>query len=629
MSAIYGMINKKGEPLDTALTERIQQAIGNNAHAETGTWLVENVLLGHGNLQISHRQQHDPQPLADNNLVITGDIRIDNRQALFPVLGIVRELHDTYPDSRLILEAYKKWGADCTNHLEGEFAFAIWNNQSKKLFCAVDHVGFRSLFYYDTPDVFVFCSEMKGILAVKQTPNIFNEEIIVEYFFRQSDQQKTHNAEIFALCGGNRLFVERGKMSIERYWTLQPSDKYRFTKDEEWAQCLRELLFEAVGNRMDTPLPVGITLSGGLDSSTVACIASSILKKQNKQLFAFSSVLPEGHTGIERDERYYIELLGKELGNIDQTYIHAPEKGPFTDLEKVFEIEESLPTVFHYIDYAIFDAVRAKGVGVLLSGLGGDNFVSFKGNAAIYRLLGQNEWATSGKLLSQVHKYESRSYWSVIKTELIAHTAVYKKFYSFRDRNRINWQNYTPLNDAFLKKYTRKPDIADRSMDLQASIDQVNSGYIGRMLSLCAYRSNTSGFEMGLPLFDRKVIEFMSSVPISQFRTGGSRRSIVRRAMEGLIPQEIQNRTDKLPYSPGYHSRITNSIGQLEMIIQSGGTEKWEYISKNKIIDNIGAIRPQSGFTPGKDISGIRIAQSVICCSFIDWLKKNKYGFEK
>jgi len=297
MSAIFGIINKTGKPVEEPTIQKIRDSLIHRAVDGSGAWHSDNIFLGHHKLAITPEQSAERLPFEMNGLVITSDTRIDNRDELINRLKGEMPVQPEISDASLILAAYRKWDEKCMDHIEGEFAFAIWNKKAHTLFCAVDHIGFRPLFYFDTPSVFIFSSEMKGIFAVKETPNVFNEESLIEYFFRQSDMTKTHNDEIFALCGGHKLVVSHYRVDVERYWNPQPPGKYHFKKDDEWAGCLRDLLFQSVENRFRTNLPVGIGLSGGLDSSSIACIAGQILEKRNQTLYSFSSVLPQNHQG--------------------------------------------------------------------------------------------------------------------------------------------------------------------------------------------------------------------------------------------------------------------------------------------------------------------------------------------
>ena len=262
MSAIFGIIHKNRKPVDQTTINRMTASLEHRAIDGMETWQDEHVMIGHCKLSMVAAEQQQHIPLVMNELIISADIRIDNRATIIKQTGA----QNAHTDIVLLWHAYLKWGEQCVQHLEGEYAFCIWNRITQQCFIATDHIGFRSLYYYNSPDTFIFCSEQKGIAAVKPSPCQFNEISLMEYYFRQSDPTSTYDADIFALCGGNMLTLKDNNVFIKKYWEPE-GGKYSFKKDEEWTDCLKELIYEDVKNRMITDKPIGITQSGDLDSS--------------------------------------------------------------------------------------------------------------------------------------------------------------------------------------------------------------------------------------------------------------------------------------------------------------------------------------------------------------------------
>lgn len=223
MSTIFGIFNKKGNTIEQNSISKLQQTLQHRITDGSNSWLHNNIFFWHAKLYVHPQQQNEILPFEKDDLVIVADALLFNRDDLFSLLSIKKET--TFTDSQLILAAYQKWGKDCVHHLDGEYVFVIWNKQSKELFLVSDHIGFRPVFYYDSDDCFIFCSEIKGVVAAKQTPNYFNEEHIIEYHFRQSPPNQTYNKEVFALCGGNTLTLSNNKINIEKYWIPKPQGK--------------------------------------------------------------------------------------------------------------------------------------------------------------------------------------------------------------------------------------------------------------------------------------------------------------------------------------------------------------------------------------------------------------------
>jgi asparagine synthase (glutamine-hydrolysing) len=629
MSAIFGIVNKKRRPIEPYSLNVMLSAIAHRATDGKDTWMNGIVGFGHCLLKVYPQQEHEHCPLTAYNCTITADVRLDNRSELAALLGIDRTLLNTVSDPEVILRSYKHWGEDCVNHLEGEFAFAIWDANNQKLFAATDHIGFRPFFYYDSQEQFIFCSEMKGIVAAKPQPNYFNEESLVEYFYRKGIPNATYNKEVFALCGGNVLTLQDGKMAYRKYWNLESTGKYRFKKDEDWYGCTRELLYNAIEKRLNPDLPMGITLSGGLDSTSIACILSELLMKKNKPLYAFSSVLPLDHVGIERDERHYIEIVGRHCPNIIQTYVEAPGVGPFSDLEEAFKIEESFPNSFFYMDKALLNAATEKNARSLYTGFGGDYWFSWKGNSVVYQLMRQGDYKMAFHLIHQFSNVEEQSFFRTFRSMYVAQTAWYEKVRSILKKEQINWQEYSPLHDFFRSTYSSRLNVENSCSNTEGVQGFVNRGIVGRIISLFYNRNSTFAMDSSVPLFDKELLELLGDMPINLFVKGGRRRGLIRNVMDGINPPEINIRTDKLPYAPGYVNRIKNDRELVNRIINDSGSEFVcaKYINKQIIVDHFDDMNSFAGFTPPDKIVGLRIAQAVTVCALLGQLE-SIYCFE-
>jgi len=628
MSAIFGIINKKENTVDQNIISKVQQTLQHRCTDGSNSWLQDNAFFWHGKLYVHPQQQKEILPLEKEGLVIVADALLFNRDELFSVLSLQKEID--FPDAQLILAAFQKWGKDCVYHLDGEYVFAIWDKQSKELFLVSDHIGFRPVFYYDSSECFIFCSEIKGVVAAKQTPNYFNEEHIIEYHFRQSPPNQTYNKEVFALCGGNTLTLSNNKINIEKYWVPKPLGKYHFTKPEEWFECLRDLLFNAVEKRLNPDVPVGITLSGGLDSTSIACILSELLRKKNKPLYAFSSVLPIDHKGIEQDERQYIEIVNKHCGNIIQTYVEAPDVGPFDNVEEAFELDEYLPNSFFYMDRVILESAKEKNISNLFTGFGGDFWVSWTGYSVIFQLIHSFKFKDASNLIKQFSKTKHKKSIDIFKQEYLARTSLYNQIRKIIHHKEINWQKQTALLESFSNKYPIDPEKDIMKKYSSQIFGLISSGRIGVYTGRFNNRNNNFNMNSAMPLFDRHIYDFLFDMPVNLFVHNGYKRSLIRHSMEGIIPKEIQWRLDKKAYSPNYQNRIIKKGDWLEELINEKELsfifEK--YISKKIIQTHFKDIVPVAGFIVGNKIVGIRIAQAGILAVILKSLKTKKYRFE-
>ncbi|TWV93289.1 asparagine synthase-related protein [Chitinophaga pinensis] len=449
MSAIYGIIHKNGGPVSQETAHTMASAMRHRAIDGAGSWLEGNILLGQCLLTFNAADRSWRVPLVTDDLVVVADIRIDNASYIRKLTNSPEEATDI----ALLVAAFRKWGQHCVYYLSGEFAFAIWEREQRCLFLATDRVGFKSLYYYDTENMFIFCTEQKGLLAVKPSPHYFNEESLIAYHFRQGDPAATHTKYVYALLGGYGLTLEEHyRIRLVRYWNPSPG-KYTFDDEEECAMEMQQLLTTVVKDRISTDRPIGITLSGGLDSSSIACLLAKELAAQNRPLYAFSSVLSETAQG--NDERAYIERILRHCPNIIPTFVDAPACGPFDDISDAFDRDETFPNPFFYMDHAILQAAKEKGVGVLFTGYGGDHWVSWQGHPVIYNMMAAGRYQLAYKLIMEFAEREQRHPLQIVKRELATHTSIYR---ALKGGTR-QMLHGTALRKDLIHKYKQQIDL--------------------------------------------------------------------------------------------------------------------------------------------------------------------------
>jgi len=628
MSAILGIVNKKGRSIEPDSLNAMLSAIAHRATDGEDTWMDGVVGFGHCLLKVYPQQEYEHCPFTTYNCTITADARLDNRSELATLLGIDRAMLSKTSDPELILQSYMRWGEDCVNHLEGEFAFAIWDANNQKLFAATDHVGFRPFFYYDSPEQFIFCSEIKGAVAVKPRPNYFNEESLIEYFYRKGTPNTTYNKEVFALCGGNVLTLQDGKMAYRKYWNLESTGKYSFTRDQDWYDCTREMLYRAVENRLNTDVPIGLTLSGGLDSTSVACILSELLSKKNKPLYTFSSVLPLDHRGIEKDERLYIEMVGKHCPNIIQTYVEAPGVGPLSDLEEGFDVDETFPVSVAYMNYALHRAAMQNQIRILFNGFGGDYWISWKGHSVVYELVKQGKYKQALEIMQQFCVKEKQSFHKIFRRMYLSQSPYYSFLRSVFSRQ--NGMEQKMLNDNILKRYHRQVAEKTKTNHIDSLVLEVNQGVIGRKVSKFYNRSSFYKMDTGTPLFDKNLYELLMDVPIHCHVNNGEKRGLIRTIMNGVIPEEIRQRTDKKAFSPDSALRLIEQKEKVLNVVNhsNNGLLLDNFLNRRLLKECLSNVKSYEGFPPSFDNNFLFSAKTGISATVLLRLKAMGYIFD-
>jgi len=627
MSAIYGIISKNRTCVAKETAVHLRASIAHRATKMERSWDGTGASLGICKSLSPAERKDDDQPAISGDLVIIADSRLDNREMLLTLMGLDVLKWSFRSDADVILEAYRKWENHCPKYLEGEFVFAIWNSVDQSLFIASDPVGFRPVYYYNGLDRFVFCSEIKGVVAAMEKTPVFDEKHLVDYHFSNLDPATTYVKEVSALCGAKTLCLDRGEFRITRYWMLEATGKYRFTTDDEWFTCMRDLLFKAVEKRMSSVGVTGVTLSGGLDSGTVTGILAQLLAKKNRPLYAFSSVLPEDHRGVERDERKFIGLMNKMYPNIIQTNVEALGVRPLSDVGKSFELDEGIPNGFFYMDHALLEAASMKGVDTLFSGFGGDMLASWRGTP-IFFLLGRRAFRDCLRLVKQTAVYDETNWLQTVRTEYLVHTDLWKMLRRvLAGSYNTSWQSH--LKADFTDKYAVKS--TDSSVGLPGSLlsERIAKGHISRIMGMFTNRNAWYDIVSCEPLLDKDLLEFLIEVPARLFNAAGQRRGLLRQAISGLVPQEIQWRKDKLPYSPDFVTRLLSDEGNIRDILYTADHAFLfdTYFSKESIEDVLPYLMPFAGFKSKTSYKSIRTLQALIACRALRHLKDRGYTF--
>jgi asparagine synthase (glutamine-hydrolysing) len=519
-----------------------------------------------------------PRKDASGTHLIAADARVDNREDLIRILGIA----DTVTDSELILQAYGKWGEGCAEHLIGDFSFAIWDGREQKVFCARDSAGIRSFYYYDSPSAFIFGSEIKALTSLPEVPAVLNETRVADYLVSLfEDRAMTFYKNIFRLPAASTLTVTRSQIRVRTYWRLDPSKELRLRDDREYTEGFREIFFEAVRCRVRSAFPVGSALSGGLDSSAIACTARDVLISRDPEasLDTFSVIfpgLPEQDLKVI-DERPYIEqVLG--TGHFKPHFIRGDELSPMEDVSLVHHhLDEANFAPNLYLHWGMYGAARRSGVRVFLDGLDGDTTVSH-GFEYLEELARRFHW-------KKLHREAS-----LLARNLFGGGSRVRRVlwnYCLKDM-APKWMRHATGNLVH-PDFTRRMATKERMRSLTKARRPRNAReYHHRVLTLSLYAhtmeladkaSAAFGIEARYPFFDRRLIEFCLSLPATQKLSNGWNRAVFRRAMEGILPAGIQWRSSKGNLSPNFYRRLLDSHGGTLDAIAAGGSGAFsEYV---------------------------------------------------
>lgn len=557
MSAICGMLRLDGRPVTAEDLQPGMDAVAQYGRDSGGIWLSGAaqpscpwIGLGHRLRRLTPESAHEQQPFTRGNLTLTADARIDNRAELFAELSVPSADRSLMTDCELVLLAYAKWGQDCPEHLIGDYAFAIWDADARRLFCARDHIGARPFYYYHSPTLFVFSTDIRGVLAFSGVPAEIDEIQVAQMLLSETpgyhDNAHTFFCDVMKLAFGHCLTLENGALNTKRYWRPEDIAPLTLPTVEDYANRLRELVTQAVADRIRTDLPVGAHLSGGLDSSSVAVLAARVLRERGARPPAVFSWSPPPGPPPYTDEYARIDAVCRQEGLTpiynDQT---EAEWGEIQDENPVSQSMLRAGFERHMQRLA-----NAAGIRVILSGWGGDEAVSFNGQGLLAEYLQSRCWR---KALAYLRVREiirhprvllqiPRVVWRKGVLPLLS-ASVYERVDPFhRDESFIR-DDFEERIRPHLRRTHKTPREIPGGRQNQWQL--YYAGYISERVESWAARGMDYNLTYAYPLIDRRVLEFIYAIPVELHAREGQGRHLFRHAVQSVLPPSMGNQNLK------------------------------------------------------------------------------------
>ena len=365
MSGIVGIVNFDGAGIDRDLLQRLTESMTFRGPDAQEIRIEGPAGFGHTMLRTTWEAETEKQPLSlDGKIWLTGDIRIDGRDELIAKLG---KTFTTPPnDAELVLLAYDAWKENCVAHLIGDFAFAIWNATARTLFCARDHFGVKPFYYARAGNTFIFSNTLNTLRLHPSLSDALNETAIADYlvFGLNQDLETTTFRDIHRLPGAHTLCVSPDSTIKRRYWTPAAHDTAKASVER-----FRDLLTTATSDRLRTNR-VSVSMSGGLDSTSLAAVAVDLLRERpGSSVTACTNVYD---TLFHDEERRYSSIAAEFL-DIPITHLAV-------DRHSLFESDLNQPEPFLLSPLAAqFNGLMrqlARDSRVALTGYDGDAFMS-------------------------------------------------------------------------------------------------------------------------------------------------------------------------------------------------------------------------------------------------------------
>lgn len=555
------------------IVEKMANSLAKRGPDASNVWSSRHLLLGHTRLiVVDPAGGIQPMSIEKNNHTFT----IVYNGELYNTEEIRKELlqrgysFQSYSDTEVLLTAYIEWGENCVKHLNGIFAFAVWDQHREQLFMARDRLGVKPLFYREENGSLIFGSEIKAILAHPKVKSEVDREGFQEIFGLGPSRTPGHGVfrGINELRPAHALIYNRNGLKTWRYWNVE-SKKHHHTLDET-AEQVKILVKDAVERQLVADVPVCTFLSGGIDSSAISSFASEYFKKEgrgtlhtysidyehNNQYFKASSFQPDQDAPwIEKMQQYLGSIHHSAIINNDQLANLLEEAVMMRDLPGMADVDSSL---------LWFCEQMKQDYTVALSGECADE------------IFGGYPWFYKEELL---HGKEFP--WMRSQTErqqlLLPHW-----------QKKLDLEGY--VRDRYNETISEVPLLGGETQIEARHREMSYLNMIWFMSTLLERKDRMSmgaSLEVRVPFADHRIVEYAWNIPWEMKMLNGQEKGILRKALEGVLPNEILYRK-KSPYPKTHHQTYMKLVKtKLNDILDNKTSPLLELVSKQRVKDII------------------------------------------
>lgn len=556
MCGICGVINKR-EAIDKDRFEKMIDLVTHRGPDDRGTYYGDGIALGHRRLAIIDLSKEGHQPFAyKDRYVMVYNGEIYNYKELRKELEKKGYCFSTKTDTEVLIAMYDCYGKDCVNRLNGMWAFAIYDKEKNNLFCSRDRFGIKPFYYFYENGELLFCSEIKQILEMWNKQEIYaNNQRLLEFLVLGDLDytDETMFADIMQLRGGHNLSFDMAteKLEIDCYYDI--SIKKR-AKHSYKASCeeFRKLFENSIRYRLRADVPVGYCLSGGLDSSSIVCMADYIIanSKKNIDQYAVSSCFEEK----EYDEQEYIDEVIKATA-VHSYKVFPDQRELFDELDKnIWHMDEPFGSTSGFAQWNVFKTAKEKGLTVMLDGQGADEqLAGYTGfySVAFTHYLRKFQLIRFVKEVYSYCKYRVGTEKYVSAADVLINAVVSafmpnrlklylkrKLGYGFKD---------LPFSKEIIERVVAERTLYQVSDPAKYSVDMMKCN-MPALLHCEDRNSMAHSIESRVPFLDYKLAESVYNMPMQHKIRDGVTKAVLRDGLQEILPDKIRKRISKLGF---------------------------------------------------------------------------------
>ncbi len=560
MCGIAGILLQAANTMAPVHLKKMTDAIAHRGPDGEGSWSNKKntVHLGHRRLSIIDLSSNAAQPMT-----IGGRYHIVHNGEIYNYLEIKSFLQNkgysfsSQSDTEVIVAAYDYWKEKCLQQFDGMFAFAIWDEKEEKLFAARDRFGEKPFYYFEDEGNFIFASEMKALWAIGIEKNVDNKMLLnfltLGHVQNCTDKEETFFNYIYSLPPAHYLVYHptlNELSKITRYWSINKELKVDISLNDA-TERFTELFNRSITRRLRSDVSLGTSLSGGLDSSSIAYAIKQLAKGKQEPLQTFSATWP----GFENDESQYIEAVCKSL-NIQNHQVQPSVDDLINGFKKLcYHQEEPFQSSGVFAQYKVFELAKQQNIKVLLDGQGADETLAgypryihwyLQEVLSRHKLGGAQAERKAFRKNDQLFRWDLKN---IVAAFMPSHAAMqlekneYKKTISHPDISTdflslLKHQEWVGIHKPIVTKLNDILHFNTTEMGLE------------ELLRFADRNSMAHGREVRLPFLNHELVEFIFSLPSQLKMHHGWTKFLLRKTMDKKLPDEIVWRKLKVGFEP-------------------------------------------------------------------------------
>ena len=586
MSAIGGIYSFEGGFVDEALLVALRQGLATRGPDGGGQFKSGPVGMVYSAFHTTKESRQEIQPLTSaNGHILCWDGRLDNREELISILR--EELRGDFTDAGIVMAAYLKWGIDFLPKLIADFALSLWDPALRSLVLARDVIGSRDLYYHRNQRGIIWSTDLKQLIRSSRIKPEVDENYIAGYFtlLPQSSESPFKNVELVAPA--HAVIIKDGNVRVRRFWGFDPDHEIRYRSDTEYEDHFRHLFTEAVRCSLRSDRPVWADLSGGLDSSSIVCMATQLSQAGNCEAPALATLSCIRDESVSSNELKFVRYVEERIGK--QGYHLCESEFPVLSAEmaEVSAIPNALD-IFASHHKQINNVMAANDARVRLCGSGGDQIF----NSVPSPSGGLADSLVRGRFV-QLHtdlctwsRDRNKPYLKLLWEDAVEPLLSPKLQLRFK---RGLHQRFSHLYDPGFVKRTnikermlsprdpfgfRLPSNRKQAVNFLTAVRSISAGYARALLQ---------DTELRFPILHRPLVEFMQAIPRDQRIRPGEKRSLQRRALKDVLPPEVLNRKGKGNPSEAIFRSFTREYARLYPMLSDSYVARYGYVNQQAL----------------------------------------------